>query len=92
MIFSDTGARNGRTVNYSHAFCVRGNMIACSRTPRSPRSGGCSRSDSASSIANFTTSNWGYGVDPAKSPTKDDVPDDITLYWLTNSATSRGRL
>jgi pimeloyl-ACP methyl ester carboxylesterase len=26
-----------------------------------------------------------------KSPTKDEVLDDITLYWLTNSATSSAR-
>jgi pimeloyl-ACP methyl ester carboxylesterase len=35
---------------------------------------------------------WTYGSDPEKSPTKDDVLDDITLYWLTNSATSSARL
>jgi pimeloyl-ACP methyl ester carboxylesterase len=35
---------------------------------------------------------WTYGADPEKSPTKDDVLDDITLYWLTNSAASAGRL
>lgn len=35
---------------------------------------------------------WAYGDDPEKSPTKDDVLDDITLYWLTNSATSSARL
>jgi pimeloyl-ACP methyl ester carboxylesterase len=35
---------------------------------------------------------WTYGADPEKSPTKDDVLDDISLYWLTNSATSAGRL
>jgi pimeloyl-ACP methyl ester carboxylesterase len=35
---------------------------------------------------------WGYGADPEKSPTKDDVLDDITLYWLTNSAASAARL
>ena len=35
---------------------------------------------------------WTFGSDPEKSPTKDDVLDDITLYWLTNSATSAGRL
>jgi pimeloyl-ACP methyl ester carboxylesterase len=34
---------------------------------------------------------WTYSSsDPEKSP--DDVLDDITLYWLTNSATSAGRL
>jgi pimeloyl-ACP methyl ester carboxylesterase len=35
---------------------------------------------------------WNYGGDPEKSPTKDEVLDDITLYWLTNSATSSARL
>jgi pimeloyl-ACP methyl ester carboxylesterase len=35
---------------------------------------------------------WNYGDDPDKSPTKDDVLDDISLYWLTNSATSSARL
>ena len=30
--------------------------------------------------------------DPEQSPTKDEVLDDITLYWLTNSATSSARL
>ncbi|MBD2074281.1 epoxide hydrolase [Phormidium sp. FACHB-592] len=30
--------------------------------------------------------------DSAKSPTKDEVLDDITLYWLTNSAVSSARL
>jgi pimeloyl-ACP methyl ester carboxylesterase len=35
---------------------------------------------------------WNYGSNPGKSPTKDDVLDDITLYWLTNSATSSARL
>jgi pimeloyl-ACP methyl ester carboxylesterase len=35
---------------------------------------------------------WSYGSDPAQSPTKDDVLDNITLYWLTNTATSAARL
>jgi hypothetical protein len=37
-------------------------------------------------------SQWTFGSDPEKSPTKDDVLDDITLYWLTNSAASAARL
>ena len=32
------------------------------------------------------------GWDPEQSPTKDEVLDDFTLYWLTNSATSSARL
>jgi len=35
---------------------------------------------------------WTYGVDPKESPTKDDVLDNITLYWLTNTAASAARL
>ena len=35
---------------------------------------------------------WTYGEDLKQSPTKDDVLDDITLYWLTNSGTSAARL
>jgi len=35
---------------------------------------------------------WKYGADPERSPTKDDVLDNITLYWLTNTAASSARL
>jgi pimeloyl-ACP methyl ester carboxylesterase len=35
---------------------------------------------------------WSYGKDPAQSPSRDDVLDDITLYWLTNSAGSSARI
>ncbi len=35
---------------------------------------------------------WKFGDDPAQTLTKDDVLDNITLYWLTNTAASSGRL
>src|SRR5262249_55747071 len=38
---------------------------------------------------------WGTGYDwrkAEKSPTQDDVLDNITLYWLMNTATSSARL
>jgi pimeloyl-ACP methyl ester carboxylesterase len=37
-------------------------------------------------------SQWSYGADAGQSPTKDDVLDNITLYWLTNTAASAARL
>jgi pimeloyl-ACP methyl ester carboxylesterase len=37
-------------------------------------------------------SQWTYGGDSNKYPTKDEVLDDFTLYWLTNTATSAARL
>jgi pimeloyl-ACP methyl ester carboxylesterase len=35
---------------------------------------------------------WAFGTDPQQSPTRDEVLDDFTLYWLTNTAASAGRL
>ena len=35
---------------------------------------------------------WAYGTDTEKSPTRGDVLDNITLYWLTNTAASAARL
>jgi pimeloyl-ACP methyl ester carboxylesterase len=35
---------------------------------------------------------WTYSTDAERSPTKDDVLDDITLYWLTNTGTSAGNI
>jgi quercetin dioxygenase-like cupin family protein/pimeloyl-ACP methyl ester carboxylesterase len=35
---------------------------------------------------------WKYGADPGQSPTRDEVLDNFTLYWLTNTATSAGRI
>ena len=35
---------------------------------------------------------WTYGKDPNQSPTRDDVLDNFTLYWLTNTAASSARI
>jgi len=35
---------------------------------------------------------WTYGKDPNQSPTVEDVLDNFSLYWLTNTATSGARL
>jgi len=35
---------------------------------------------------------WSYGNDPGQSPTRDDVLDNFTLYWLTNTAASSSRI
>jgi pimeloyl-ACP methyl ester carboxylesterase len=35
---------------------------------------------------------WTYGADPAQSPSKDEVLDNLTLYWLTKTVTSSARL
>jgi pimeloyl-ACP methyl ester carboxylesterase len=35
---------------------------------------------------------WTYGADPKQSPTRDDVLDNFSLYWLTNTAGSSARI
>jgi pimeloyl-ACP methyl ester carboxylesterase len=35
---------------------------------------------------------WSYGTDPTQSPTRDDVLDNFSLYWLTNTAASSARI
>ncbi len=62
-----------------------------------PQAVGYGQTDSPAGLAAWILAHpgfaqWTYGADPAKSPTKDDVLDDITLYWLTKSGTSAGRL
>ena len=37
-------------------------------------------------------SQWSFGNDPKQLPTKDEVLDDISLYWLTDTAASSGRI
>src|ERR687889_2403421 len=35
---------------------------------------------------------WSYGKDPKQSPTRDDVLDNFSLYWLTNTVASSARI
>jgi pimeloyl-ACP methyl ester carboxylesterase len=62
-----------------------------------PQAVGYGLTDSPAGLAAFILwhpgfAQWTYGADPKQSPTKDEVLDDFTLYWLTNTSTSSGRL
>jgi pimeloyl-ACP methyl ester carboxylesterase len=62
-----------------------------------PQAVGYGLTDSPAGLAGFTLvhggfAKWTYGADPTQSPTRDDVLDDFSLYWLTNTATSAARL
>lgn len=53
--------------------------------------------DSPAGLAGFMLvhggfTKWTYGKDPTQSPTRDDVLDNFSLYWLTNIATSAARI
>ena len=62
-----------------------------------PQTVGYGATDSPAGLAAWVLvhpgfSQWSYGADPKQSPTKDEMLDNITLYWLTNTATSAARL
>ncbi|MBD3885214.1 epoxide hydrolase [Phormidium tenue FACHB-886] len=63
-----------------------------------PQTIGYGLTDSPTGLAAWLLGHPGFaqwtssGGDSEKSPTKDEVLDDITLYWLTNSAVSSARL
>src|SRR5262249_27295846 len=74
-----------------------GNLTYVAMMTARPQTMGYGQSDSPVALAARLLvppgfSKWSYGADPQQSPTKDDVLDDITLYWLTNSGTSAARL
>ena len=78
-------------------FAMGGNLAYFTMMAARPQAVGYGLTDSPAGLAGFILvhpgfARWTYGDDPGKSPTKDDVLDDITLYWLTNSATSAARL
>jgi pimeloyl-ACP methyl ester carboxylesterase len=74
-----------------------GNSACFTMMTARPQTVGYGATDSPSGLAAWVLvhpgfKDWKYGADPSQSPTKDDVLDNITLYWLTNTATSAARL
>jgi pimeloyl-ACP methyl ester carboxylesterase len=62
-----------------------------------PQSMGYGMADSPAGLAAWMLvhggfAQWIYADDADRTPTKEQVLDDITLYWLTNTGTSAGRL
>jgi pimeloyl-ACP methyl ester carboxylesterase len=62
-----------------------------------PQAMGYGLTDSPAGLAAFFLwhpgfANWSYGEHPDAPPTRDDVLDNFSLYWLTNTAASAGRI
>ena len=79
------------------ASAKKGNLAYFTMMTARPQAVGYGTNDSPVGLAAWILvhpgfAQWTYGADPDKSPTRDDVLDNITLYWLTNTATSSARL
>ena len=83
--------------NALRAFHKNGNLAYVTMLNARPQAVSYGQTDSPAGLAGWMLvhpgfEHWSYGKDPLQSPTKDDVLDDFTLYWLTNSAASSARL
>jgi hypothetical protein len=62
-----------------------------------PQAVGYGSTDSPAGLAGWMLvhsgfTKWTYGDDPEQSPTRDEVLDNFSLYWLTNTAASSARI
>src|SRR5258706_3024338 len=76
---------------------MKGSLAYFTMMTARPQAVGYGTTDSPAGLAAWVLvhpgfAQWSYGADPGKSPTRDDVLDNITLYWLTNTSTSAARL
>ena len=79
------------------AFIRQGNLAYTAMMSARPQAVGYGMTDSPAGLAGFMLvhpgfANWSFGADPRQSPSRDDVLDNFSLYWLTNSAVSAARI
>ena len=85
------------TVDALKAFGHSGGLAYVTMMNARPQAVGYGLTDSPAGLAGFMLvhpgfEHWSYGKDPKQSPTRDEVLDDFTLYWLSNSAASSARI
>jgi pimeloyl-ACP methyl ester carboxylesterase len=78
-------------------FLKQGNLTYVAMMNARPQAVSYGHADSPAGLAGWLLvhpgfEHWSYGKDAGQSPTRDEVLDDFTLYWLTNSAASSARL
>jgi pimeloyl-ACP methyl ester carboxylesterase len=79
------------------ASAKKGNSAYFTMMTARPQTVGYGATDSPAGLAAWILvhpgfAKWTYGADPEQLPTKDNVLDNITLYWVTNTAASAARL
>ncbi len=78
-------------------FLMEGNLTYVGMIGVRPQALSYAHADSPAGLAGWLLvhpgfEHWSYGKDPNQSPTRDDVLDNFSLYWLTNTAASSARI
>jgi pimeloyl-ACP methyl ester carboxylesterase len=78
-------------------FFKEGNLAYLVMMSSRPQGVGYGLTDSPTGLAAWMLlhpgfSNWSYGSDPKQFPTRDEVLDDISMYWLTNTGATSARI
>ncbi|MGJ7497275.1 epoxide hydrolase family protein [Variovorax sp. RT4R15] len=85
------------SVDALRSFIKSGNLTYVAMMTARPQGVSYGHTDSPAGLAGFMLvhpgfEHWAYGKDPNQLPTRDDVLDNFSLYWLTNSAASAARI
>jgi pimeloyl-ACP methyl ester carboxylesterase len=89
--------RERATFDASRAYAMGGNAAYFAMLTARPQAVGYGMADSPAGLAAWILvhpgfSKWAWGTDAAAHPSRDEVLDNISLYWLTNTGTSAARL
>jgi pimeloyl-ACP methyl ester carboxylesterase len=89
-------AEEGATLKGLGAFTGGGGLAYLTMMGARPQAVGYGVTDSPAGLAGWMLQHsgftgWSYGKDPKQPLTRDDVLDNFTLYWLTNTAASSAR-
>jgi pimeloyl-ACP methyl ester carboxylesterase len=90
-------ADESATLEGLRAFIRGGNLAYTTMMSARPQAVGYGMTDSPAGLAGFMLvhpgfAHWSFGNDCRQTPTRDEVLDNFTLYWLTNSAVSAARI
>ena len=85
------------TVQALQGFLHGGGLSYLMMMNSQPQAVGYGLTDSPAGMAGWMLvhpgfAHWSFGRDKQQSPTVDDVLDDFTLYWVTNTSASAARI
>jgi pimeloyl-ACP methyl ester carboxylesterase len=94
---SDLSDQERATVGGLGSYVQNGGLAYLTMMGARPQAVGYGITDSPAGLAGWMLQHggfarWTYGKNPQQSPTVDEVLDNFTLYWLTNSAASSARI